>query len=175
MEAKIGVCVCVCVCSFRDGHPSQRGDKDDGSDNGAVPPDGIRQLLEDQLLHTLNQYVINNIHLEATVRGIVYDLSAPPIAFRNEPGETCIREAVVLPLLSAIFERALPLRSEGTAEGYTVQILPEDPVGLHDGRPRDRLSGVFGRRRGRPRLPPRHRGQEEAHGEAVTAIIHVRG
>ena len=31
-------------------------------------PDGIRQLLEDQLLLTLKQYVINNLHLEATVQ-----------------------------------------------------------------------------------------------------------
>ena len=107
------------------------------------------------------------------MRGIVYEL----IAYRNEPGETSIREAVVLSLLSAIFERALPLPSQGTAEGYTVRILPEDPVEFHDGRGRrpeiDYLV-CLDDDAGAPPLPPRHRGEEEADGETVATVVHVR-
>ena len=65
-------------------------------------PDEIRYLLEDQLLQTLVKKVRAEQHSPEVYR-IVYHLSAPLIAFRNAPGETCIREAIVLLLLSTIF------------------------------------------------------------------------
>ena len=60
-------------------------------------PDDVRTVLKDKLLCTMSKYVLNNTHLEATVCGIVYDLSAPLLEYRNAPSEVCIREVVVLP------------------------------------------------------------------------------
>ena len=98
-------------------------------------PDSVLTLLREGLLRTLKKYILNNVHLEATVQGIAYDLTSP-LHILNASNEASVRETVVLPLLNAIFERAIPLLSEGTTESYTVRILPEAPIELHNGRGR---------------------------------------
>ena len=67
--------------------------------------------------------------------GIIHDLSFPIIAYRGEPKEASVREGLILPILSTIYQHAPMIPSNSSGSLLDVRLVPEDKIELRRSSP----------------------------------------
>ena len=98
-------------------------------------PDEVLTHLKNGLYKLFDEPCYNNVALESAVGGIIHELSFPIIAYRGEPKEASVREGLILPILSTIYQHA-PMIPTNTSSGlFDVRLVPEDKIELRRSSP----------------------------------------
>ena len=100
-------------------------------------PDEVLTHLKHGFHKLFDKPCYNNVALESAVGGIIHDLSFPIIAYRGrgEPKEASVREGLILPILSTIYQHAPMIPTNTSSDLFDVRLVPEDKIELRRSSP----------------------------------------